>query len=106
MFQLIMVENALALEIKTDGKMIATSRAKGDPFKVAKRNGWTFQSGNGTKGARRAALLDVISIRVANDPNYTPGQYVTDAVGQDDVDRAVARGQRWKVTGEPTPDFV
>ena len=105
MFQLIMVENALALEVTTEGKMIATSRAKGDPFKVAKRNGWTFQTGNGTKGARRAALMDVVSIRVANDDRYTPGDYVTKALGQDDTDRAVRRGKQWKVTGEPTPDF-
>lgn len=105
MFQLIMVENALALEVKTDGALIATSRAKGDAYKVAKRNGWTFQTGNGTKKARRAALEDVVSIRTANDPNYKPGAYVTEALGQEDTDRAVARGQRWLAQGEVTPEF-
>lgn len=105
MFQLIMVENALALEVKTDGAMMATSRAKGDPYKVAQRNGWTFQGGKGTKKARRAALEDVISIRTANDPNYTPGPYVTEALGAEDTDRAVARGKRWLATGEASPEF-
>lgn len=105
MFQLIMVENALALEVKSEGKMIATSRAKGDPYAVAKRNGWTFQTGKGTQKARRAALLDVISIRAASDPNYTPGQYVQDAVSPEDAERSVARGRRWKETGVTDEDF-
>lgn len=105
MFQLIMVENALALEVKTNGELIATSRAKGDAYKVAQRQGWTFQTGKGTKKARRAALEDVISIRTANDPNYTPGAYVREALGPEDTDRAVARGQRWLATGNPTPEF-
>ncbi len=105
MFQLIMVENALALEVKTNGELIATSRAKGDAYKVAQRNGWTFQSGKGTKKARRAALEDVISIRTANDPNYTPGNYVTEALGQEDTDRAVSRGKRWLTEGEVSQEF-
>lgn len=105
MFQLLMVENALALEVKTDGAMIATSRAKGDPYKVAQRQGWTFQTGKGTKKARRSALLDVVSIRAASDPNYTPGAYVTEALGLEDTDRAVTRGRRWAVEGEPSEAF-
>lgn len=104
-FQLIMVESALALEVNTDGAMMATSRAKGDPFAVAKRNGWTFQTGKGTKKARRSALEDVVSIRTANDPNYKPGSTTTQALGQEDTDRAVARGQRWLAQGEVTPEF-
>lgn len=105
MFQLLMVENALALEVKSDGAMMATSRAKGDPYKVAQRNGWTFQTGKGTKKARRAALEDVVSIRTANDPRYTPGEYVRSALGAEDTERAVARGQRWLAEGAVSPEF-
>jgi len=103
MFQVIMVENGLALEVTTNGALIPTSRAKGDPYKVAKRLGITFQTGNGTKKARRMALADVVAFRTANDPGYTPGDYVTKALGQEDTDRAVAAGQSWVATGEALP---
>lgn len=105
MFQLIVVENALALEVTSNGELIATSRVKGDPYKVAQRNGWTFQTGKGTKKARRAALLDVISIRAASDPNYTPGEYVKKAVTPEDAERSVSRGRRWLATGVTDEDF-
>lgn len=104
-FQMIAVESGLALEVSTNGAIIPTSRAKGDPFAVAKRNGWTFEDGRGTKAARRRALEDVVSIRTANDPLYTPMSTTTKALGEEDTARAVKRGQRWKATGEVTPEF-
>lgn len=103
MFQLIMVENGLALEVTTNGALIPTSRAKGDPFKVAKRLGVTFETGNGTKAARKRALADVVAFRTANDPNYTPGKYVTDALGEALTGQAVVAGKSWIAKGEAIP---
>jgi len=103
MFQVIMVENGLALEVSSNGALIPTSRAKGDPYKVAKRLGITFQTGIGTKKARRMALADVVAFRAANDPRYTPGDYVTKALGKEDTDRAVTAGRSWVDTGEALP---
>lgn len=103
MFQLIAVESGLALEVTTNGTIIPTSRAKGDPFKVAKRLGITFETGNGTKAARRRALADVVAFRTANDPRYTPGEYTTKALGVEDTERAVAAGKAWAEAGEAVP---
>lgn len=103
MFRLIMVENGLALEVKTNGDLIPTSRAKGDPYKVAKQMGVTFEQGKGTKAARRRALADVVAFRTANDSGYTPGEYVREALGAEDTDRAIAAGQSWRSTGEALP---
>ncbi len=100
---LIGIESGLAMEVGSDGAMIATSRSKGDPYKVAQREGVTFQTGRGTKKARRMALADVVAFRTANQSNYEPMSTTRKALGDEDTDRAVAAGLEWRETGEALP---
>lgn len=95
MLQLIGCLLGLAMEVNSDGKMIATSRAKGDPFKIAKKNGWTFEKGNGTIAARRRALRDVLAVMMANREGYEVPATVQNALGDDLV--ADARGLAEKI---------
>lgn len=85
MLQLLMVIHGLTLEVNTQGELIPTSRAKGDPFKVAKRNGWTFETGNGTIAARTRCLRDCLGMMLANDPNYEVSHLTVKALGEGGV---------------------
>lgn len=91
MFQMLAVIHGLALEVNTQGKMISTSRSKGDPYKVAKRNGWTFETGNGTLAARQRALRDVVGVMIANRPEYVIDGTIKTALGDlEDSARSLA----------------
>lgn len=101
MLQLIAVLLALATEVNSEGKMLATSRAKGDPYKIAKKNGWTFETGNGTLAARRRALRDVLAIMIANRENYQIPSTVSQALGDTMVEEA--RGIAAEILKETQP---
>jgi hypothetical protein len=85
MLQLIGVLLGLAIEVNSKGKMLSTSRAKGDPYKIAKKNGWTFETGNGTLAARQRCLRDVLAIMIANRDGYEVPSTVAQALGPDMV---------------------
>lgn len=99
MIQLIGVVQGLAIEVRSNNahaadpqnnsRMLATSRAKGDPAKIAQRNGWTFCTKKRlTDEDHKDILVDVIAVSLANRPGFVISDYLAEAIGPDGVLRA------------------
>lgn len=87
---LIGVLHGLALEVRSNGEMKATARAKGDPAKIAQKNGWTFCTKKRlTISDRRDILIDVVGVSMANrGPGREISPYILEAIGEDGAARA------------------